>query len=104
MCCVSSQDYAALSEVGERVIASVEDGPDVEICFAEFQETYHVVAVAFEVFESIFSLRGSSELVVIRPVILGRVKGYDVQGLAVVDRKGEHVSARTHLRVESATW
>lgn len=97
MCGVADETDGALGEVGEWVVPQVEDGPDVEVGFAELEEADDVLAVAGEVAEGVFARGGAGEFGVVGPVVWRCVEGDDVEGFAVVYGEGEHVAAWTHL-------
>jgi hypothetical protein len=75
---------------------------NVKILIRQLQQAHHIVAIARKVFESVFAVCRSCQLVGVFPWLVCCSEGNDVESFAMLDGKCQDVSVRSQLPSLSA--
>jgi hypothetical protein len=75
---------------------------NVEVLIRQLQQTHHIIAVARKVFESVFAVCRSCQLVGVFPWLVCRSEGNDVESFAMFDGECQDVPAGSQLPSLSA--
>lgn len=70
----------------------------VKLGFGQFQKLDDAGSKVFEIFECVLSLCWPCQPVVIGPIIRVGLESDDVHEVPMLDKEGEYVGARSHLR------